>query len=851
MSSGTAFTIAVNPRIPPRLARLEELANDLWYSWDRSTRSLFSRLHPGLWGAVGHNPKAFLKRVDESLLLKAAEDQVFLANYNSTLSAYDSYHSEPVRQTTTTDLNPDDRVAYFCFEFGFHESFPIYSGGLGILAGDHCKAASDLRLPLVGVGLLYRQGYFYQTIDNQGNQQVTYPDSDFEDLPVSPVLRENGSEVKIEVELPQRKVVVKVWQAKIGHVVLYLLDTDLSENSAQDRYITHQLYGGDKTMRVEQEIILGVGGARALRELGLQPTIWHINEGHAAFMMLERMRDLVRQGLDFASALEAVAANTVFTTHTAVPAGHDHFSNDMMFRYFEGFCRDFGITHEEFMALGRVSGSHDFNMTALAIHISRSHNGVSKIHRNVSARICSDLWPQVEPQENPMAYVTNGVHVPTFLAQEWVDLFDRYLGYEWRNNMSDTEYWSRIDTIPDHLFWSVRQTLKSQMLYGVRARVAAQNARNHGSEAHLDRLLRFTDPINPSVLVLGFARRFATYKRATLLFEDLDWLRRIVLNREYPVLIVFAGKAHPADVPGQDLIRRVSQIAHLPEFEGQLLLIEDYDLRLARRLVAGVDVWLNSPVYPLEASGTSGMKAGINGTINLSVLDGWWGEGYNGKNGWAIKPGPENMAPTFRDKEESRDFYETLQDHVVPLYYSHDKFGYSPEWVKMAKNSMISLLPRYNSSRMVSEYTKKFYMSASRQGARYAANDFIGAKKIAAWKAFVRKAWGGVTIRRLDIPSRRISFGEALQFEVAVRLNGLQPEDVMVELLMCRQFKKSKLCDFKHVRFEFSGVEESDEHLFTLNLTPDLCGKLEYYIRVYPYQPLLTHPFEMGMMVWL
>ena len=851
MSSGTAFTIAVNPKIPPRLARLEELANDLWYSWDRSTRSLFSRLHPGLWGAVGHNPKAFLKRVDESLLLKAAEDQVFLANYNSILSAYDSYRSEPVKQDSTRDLHPDDRVAYFCFEFGFHESFPIYSGGLGILAGDHCKAASDLRVPLIGVGLLYRHGYFYQTIDNQGNQQVTYADSDFEDLPVTPVLHENGSEVKIEVELPQRKVVVKIWQAKIGHVTLYLLDTDLPENTTRDRDITHQLYGGDKTMRVEQEIILGVGGARALRKMGIKPTIWHINEGHAAFMMLERMRDLVRQGLDFASALEAVAANTVFTTHTAVPAGHDYFSDEMMFRYFEGFCSDLGIIREEFMALGRVSGGHDFNMTALAIRGSRSHNGVSKIHGNVSARICRDLWPQIEPEENPMAYITNGVHVPTFLAQEWVDLFDRYLGYEWRNNMSDTEYWSRIDTIPDHLFWSVRQTLKSQMLYGIRARIATQNSRNHGSAAHLDRLLRFTDPINPNVLTLGFARRFATYKRAALLFEDLDWLRRIMLDQERPVLIVFAGKAHPADVPGQDLIRRVSQIAHLPEFEGQLLLVENYDLRLARRLVAGVDVWLNSPVYPLEASGTSGMKAGINGTINLSVLDGWWGEGYNGKNGWAIKPGPENMAPALRDKEESRDFYETLQDHVVPLYYSHDKFGYSPEWVKMAKNSMMSLLPRYNSARMVSEYTKNFYVPASRQGALYAANDFSGAKKIAAWKAFVKKAWGGVTIRRLDAPSKRISFGDTLQFEVAVRLNGLQPEDVMVELLICRQFKKSKLCNFKHFRFEFSGVEESGEHLFALNLVPDLCGKLEYHMRVYPYQPLLTHPFEMGMMVWL
>ncbi len=852
MSSGTAFTIAVNPKIPPRLVRLEELANDLWYSWDRSTRSLFSRLHPGLWGAVGHNPKAFLKRVDESILLKAVEDPVFMANYNSIISAYDSYQSGPVRRDSDGGLQPDDQVAYFCFEFGFHESFPIYSGGLGILAGDHCKAASDLRLPLIGVGLLYRQGYFFQTIDNQGNQQVTYTDSDFEDLPVVPVLHENGSEVRIEVGLPHRTVVVKVWRAKIGHVTLYLLDTDLPENSMDDRDITHQLYGGDRIMRVEQEIILGVGGARALREIGITPTVWHINEGHAAFMMLERMRDLVQKhGLDFAGALEAVAANTVFTTHTAVPAGHDYFSNDMISTYFEEFCQDLKITREELISLGRVPGSNDFNMTALAIHGSRFHNGVSKIHGNVSARICKDLWAQIEPEENPMAYITNGVHVSTFLAQEWSDLFDRYLGYEWRTNITDPEYWSRIEAIPDHLFWSVRQTLKSQMLYGIRARLASQNLRNHSSEAHLDRLLRFTDPINPNILTLGFARRFATYKRAALLFEDLDWLRRIVVHQERPVLIVFAGKAHPADVPGQDLIRRVSQIAQLPEFEGQLLLIEGYDLRLARRLVAGVDVWLNSPVYPLEASGTSGMKAGINGTINLSVLDGWWGEGYDGKNGWAIKPGPENMAPSLRDKEESRDFYETLQDHVVPLYYNRDKFGYSPGWVKMAKNSMISLLPRYNAARMVGEYAKNFYVPASRQGALYADKDFSGAKKIAAWKAFVRKAWRGVSIRRLDTPGKRISFGDALHFDVVVRLNGLQPEDVMVELLICRQLKKNKLCDFKHFKFEFSGIEESGEHQFTLNLTPELCGKLEYYMRVYPSHPLLTHPFEMGMMVWL
>ncbi len=848
---GTVFTIAVNPRIPPRLARLEELANNLWYSWDRSTRSLFSRLDPSLWARVNHNPKDFLKRVDESLLLRAAEDQVFLANYNSVLSAYDSYHSEPVRNGATIGLQPDDQVAYFCFEFGFHESFPIYSGGLGILAGDHCKAASDLRLPLVGVGLLYRQGYFFQTIDNLGNQRVTYTDSDFEDLPVAPVLNDSGSEVRIEVEMPQRKVVVKVWHATIGHVTLYLLDTNLAENSPDDRDITHQLYGGDRNLRIKQEILLGIGGVRALKEMGIKPTIWHINEGHAAFMMLERMRNLVQQGLDFASSLEAVAASTVFTTHTSVPAGHDHFGDDMMTAYFEGFYHDLGISHEEFMALGRVGGSHDFNMTNLAIHGSRFQNGVSKIHGNVSARICGDLWPQIEPDENPMAHITNGVHVRTFLAQEWPDLFDRYLGYEWRNNMCDTDYWSRINAIPDHLFWSVRQTLKSQMLYSIRARLAVQISRNHGSEAHLDRLLRFTDPINPNILTLGFARRFATYKRATLLFYNLDWLRRIMLNRDRPVMIIFAGKAHPADVPGQDLIRHINQVAQLPEFEGQLLLVEDYDLRLARRLVAGVDVWLNSPVYPLEASGTSGMKAGINGTLNLSVLDGWWGEGYNGENGWAIKPGPENMDMALRDKEESRDFYETLQDHVVPLYYDRDKLGYSSGWVKMAKSSMMSLLPRYTAARMVSEYTRKFYVPASKQGALYAADDFSGAKKVAAWKAFVRRTWEGVAIRRLDTPRKRISFGDAAQFDVAVRLNGLQPEDVIVEMLICRQRNKVTLREFDHIRFEFSGIEESGEHMYSLSMAPDLCGKLDYYIRVYPYQPLLTHPFEMGMMVWV
>ncbi len=846
----TAYTITVNPKIPNRLKRLEELANNLWYSWDRATRTLFSRLDPHLWEAVGHNPKAFLKRVDESVLIKATEDRVFLASYNSILSTYDSYH-DATAAPINDELDPQDQIAYFCFEFGFHESLPIYSGGLGILAGDHCKAASDLHLPFVAIGLLYRQGYFSQTIDVLGNQQVAYTVSDFDDLPVTPVMREDGSSLQITVSLPQREVTVKVWQAKIGHVTLFLLDADLPENSAEDRYITHNLYGGDKVMRIEQEIILGMGGVRTLQALGIKPTIWHINEGHAAFMILERIHALVQQGLDFASALESVAVNTVFTTHTAVPAGHDHFNADLIQTYFDSFYRSLNITREEFLALGHVAGSPDFNMTALAIHGSRTHNGVSKIHGNVSSNICRDLWPQIEPEENPISYVTNGVHVPTFLAQEWSDLFDRYLGHEWRNKMCDTDYWSGIDAIPDHLFWSVRQSLKSQMFYGIRSRISEQNTRNRGSEAHLDRLLKFVDPINPNILTIGFARRFATYKRAALLFENLDWLRKIILDQERPVLFLFAGKAHPADVPGQDLIRRISQIAHFPEFEGRLLLVEGYDLRLGRRLVAGVDVWLNNPIYPLEASGTSGMKAGINGAINLSVLDGWWGEGYDGKNGWAIKPGLENMDAALRDQEESRALYEILQDQVIPLYYSYGKLGYSPEWVRMAKLSMMSLLPRYNATRMVDEYVTKFYRPASSKGTLYAANDFANAKNIAAWKTKIKQAWRGVTIRRLDTPCERIHFNEAVNFKVAANLNGLSPKDVVIELLICRQFKTTKLCNFQHFKFEFTGTQDSHEHLFELKLIPELCGKQEYFIRTYPYHSLLSHPLEMGLMVWL
>ena len=852
MHKGTSYILEVRPKIPARLARIEELANNLWYSWDLPTRDLFSHVHRSLWDAVGQNPKAFLRRVDEQRLIDASEDPIFLASYNRVLAAYDSYHTKPVRNSYTEGFAEKDVVAYFCAEFGFHESFPIYSGGLGILAGDHCKSASDTHLPFVGVGLLYRRGYFHQAIDSDGNQNAIYTDSDFENLPISSVLRGDGSEVRVSIDLPGRSVAIKVWQARVGNVTLYLLDTDLAENSQHDCAVTHHLYGGDKSMRIEQEIVLGIGGVRALAEMGIKPTAWHINEGHAAFLLLERIRIMMEQDMDFSGALEAVAAHTIFTTHTPVPAGHDHFNHSMMQSYFEQYYPQLKISREEFFALGHAPDTADFNMTALAIRCSRFQNGVSRIHGRVSSEICTDMWPEIEEEENPMSYVTNGVHMPTFLAKEWLEVFERFLGWGWSQHLTDVDFWQQVNNIPDHQFWSVRESLKSRMLQLIRQIVSQQHYRNHGSEAHLDRILKYADPANPNVLTIGFARRFATYKRAALLFENLDWLREIMGDVERPVLFIFAGKAHPADIPGQDLIRRVTQVSRMPEFEGKILMLEGYDLRLSRRLVAGVDVWLNNPLYPLEASGTSGMKAAMNGVLNLSVLDGWWDEGYDGKNGWAIKPVSELLPEAQRNREESQTLYELLQDQVIPIYYNRNKMGYSSEWVKMSKSSIASLMPRFNSTRMVGEYVTKAYVPSTRQYRRYCDNNFAGAHQIAAWKNTVRQAWPGVTIRLLNTPKQSIMYRDCVRFEVGVKLDGLKPADVIVEMLIGYMFNGKEAKQSMKYRFKpLDNAKEAGEHIFALELTPEQCGKLGYRIRVYPHHEMLIHPLEMGCMRWL
>ncbi len=849
--TGTVYQLEVRPTIPEKLTGLQILAQDLLYSWDRGVRGLFYRLDNVLWEACNHNPKVFLRRVAQTILDDAVDDHLFMEEYSRVMSAYQNYHQKIVNQYVSDSLDIDnDLVAYFCAEFGFHESFPIYSGGLGILAGDHCKAASDLGVPFIAVGLLYRQGYFTQTIDGDGNQLAQYSNINFDELLVTPATDPNGGDLCVSVEIERRTVRLKVWQAKAGHITLYLLDSDLELNAIEDRSITFQLYGGDKNTRIQQEIVLGIGGVRALRAMGIQPTIWHINEGHAAFQILERCREYVLQGLDFDSALETVAASTVFTTHTPVAAGHDIFERERMTHYFTEYAQSLGIEMSDFLDLGNSPGNHgSFNMTSLALHGTRFHNGVSRIHGGVASRMEGYVWPQIPHDENPISYVTNGVHVPTFLAREWVNLFDMRFS-EWRNGLLDKDYWACIDTIPDHRYWSLRKELKSLMMTDIHGRMIRRYRRAGYSEAMLKRFTDITSQPESNVLVLGFARRFATYKRATLLFSDPQRLARLVNNPERPVIFIFAGKAHPRDVPGQELIRTIHEYSLRPEFLGKIILLEGYDMALARKLVTGVDVWINTPEYPLEASGTSGQKAAINGVLNLSVLDGWWGEGYNGENGWAIHPHGQHIDHGLRNKEESADLLNLLEHDIIPMFFEQGNQGYSTRWVKMSKASMKSCLPRFNSQRMVVDYVNEFYAKARAQTSRFAEDNFAPAKTLANWKNKIRKHWPLVNIQRIDHGAEQIQDSNSLPIEVSVYLDGLDANDVVVECLVGTVQDSDKLLVRETFQFNYTR-QNGDFHHYHLDLQPSAPGLNQYKIRMYPYHELLSHPFELGFMLWV
>jgi starch phosphorylase len=849
--SGSMFPLEVQPRLPAELSRLQEMANDLMYSWDRSIRSLFHRLDRDLWHACGHNPKAFLRRVSQARLVEAVEDRSYMEDYRKVIAAYDSYREDRGRPELTELFDQrEDLIAYFCLEFGFHESFPIYSGGLGILAGDHCKAASDVGLPFVAIGLLYQMGYFTQTIDGHGHQQVSYTRSHPHDLPVVPTINDAGEHLTLDIEFPGRTLKLRVWTVLAGHITLYLLDTNLPENSPEDRAITHQLYGGDREMRLQQELVLGVGGVRALRALNLRPTVWHINEGHAAFQLLERCAWRMREGLDLYAAMELVAAGTVFTTHTPVPAGHDIFDRHLVEKYLAPAALELGVDFEQVYQLGLNSGG-GFNMTCLALRCSRFHNGVSRIHGSVAAEMEAALWPQIPHQENPITYITNGVHLQTFLAREWVSLFDLRFD-DWRNELLNEAYWERLDEIPDYHYWSVHKALKQQLLEQVHAGVTLQQRRNGTSDAVIQHMVRYFDGSHDEddVLVMGFARRFATYKRALMLFADPPRLARLLGDPERPVVIIFAGKAHPHDEPGQQLIRQLHEYSMHPDFIGKIILLEGYDMALARLMVSGVDVWLNTPEYPLEASGTSGQKAGLNGAVNLSVLDGWWGEGYNGHNGWGITPRDSRFDHEQRQQEEANDLLNIIEHEVLPIYFRRDGGGYSEDWVALSKASMKSTIPSFNSQRMLRDYVTKLYWPARQQRRRLEAEGARLARELADWKHRVRNAWPGVKMELMFMPPAHLYQDETILLRARAELNGLQPGDIRLECLFGRNSSDGEFEVLQKAELTASGSEDHYTY-FEIELVPEIPGLQYYKLRMYPFNEALSHPFELGFMIWI
>jgi starch phosphorylase len=850
--------LEVTPVIPGSLARLPELAGNLFFSWHRPIRALFEDLDPELWKQTNGNPRLMIRCVNQSALERCARDGGYLERYRAALETLDAYVGAGKHGAN------EPLIAYFCAEYGFHESFPIYSGGLGVLAADYCKAASDEGANFVAVGLLYEQGYFTQQVDNDGIQQAEYRERDPRDLPVEPVRTTTGDWLKVSVRIAGRDVVARAWKAQVGRAAVYLLDTNCAENAPSDRDITHRLYGGDDSTRIRQEMILGIGGVRALRALGLTPAVWHLNEGHAAFLILELLREHLAAGLPFNAAQEAVAAECVFTTHTPVAAGHDAFGHELVVAHFGDFIRDLGISVERFLDLARAPAApHLFNMTRLALNGARHVNGVSRIHGGVSARLCADEWPEVRPEDNPVGYVTNGVHVPTFLHQRWTDFLDRELGPEWRDRLRDPEFWSALERIPHERYWATAQDVKSRMLVAVRERLQREYARKGLASAQLRHVTRFLDPLRPGVLTIGFARRFATYKRATLLMHDRARLARLLHDPERPVVLLFAGKAHPADEPAKQVLREIRQLMMSPEFLGRVVFLEDYDLQLARSMISGVDVWLNNPIAPLEASGTSGIKAAINGRLNLSILDGWWAEGWMQDNGWGIPP--VNVAdPGRRDALEADMILDTLVEEVLPLYYDKSAPACPPEWVRRSKRAMATVIPRFNMRRVLFDYTRGLYQPAIGQYRRLAAEEFTGARTLAEWKQRVRAAWPKVSLKLLHDATRDLPRGERLRLSVAVALNGLGPADVRVEFLGRRLLPQADrtpppLSSFDQPaanglwRSTLSAADggEGGDTVFALDVEPEECGQFATEVRIYPWHELLTHPYELGLMKWL
>ena len=698
-------------KLPGSISRLDELAHNLWWSWHEDARRLFRSLDYPLWTKSVHNAVKVLREVSKETLLTAASDPAFLAHYDAVMEAFDAEMSAPNNWLTPPNGEKGHgSVAYFSMEFAFHNSLPIYAGGLGILAGDICKEASDMALPLVAVGFMYPQGYFHQHISAEGWQEEIYRQLDFDEAPISRVLTSSGSNVIAEVQLGDVTLGIGVWQVRVGRSTIYLMDTNLEKNPEQYRQLSARLYVADRELRLKQEIILGIGGVRVLRALNINPTIWHANEGHTAFMMLERIKEKVAEGASFSEALAMVQATTVFTTHTPVMAGHDVFTAQLIDKYFSIKWESLGISRETFLQLGKQDNSATFNMTAFALRTANQRCAVSQLHETVTRKMWRGLWPEVPEDKVPISHVTNGVHVPSWIAPQVYHLFETYLGDDWITKHDDPKLWERILTIPNSELWMVHQLLKRKLLSSMR-----EDGRSRWVEDDigLKQVLANGVLFDSEVLTIGFSRRFAEYKRPMLLFRDIERLKRIINNKWQPVQIVFAGKSHPDDFASKQLLQQVYNLTMNRDFQGRIAFVEDYDMHIARYLVQGVDVWLNTPRQLQEASGTSGIKAAINGVLHLSTPDGWWREGYNGANGWSIASdfGPPTPGAA-EDESDSKSLYRLLEEEVVPLYYRRDRNGVPHGWIRMAKEAIYSIVPVFSARRMLRDYVEKMYLPA-------------------------------------------------------------------------------------------------------------------------------------------
>ena len=835
----------VKSTLPIELKCLDELAHNMWWVWNYDAREMWRSLDEDLYEKVAHNPVMLLEQLSYERKEAIVKDKAIMKNVKAVYKRFRSY----------MDVKPNAKrpsVAYFSMEFGIHNSLKIYSGGLGMLAGDYIKEASDSNVDMCGIGFLYRYGYFKQSLSMDGQQIANYDAQNFTSLPITRTLDENGNQVVVDVPYMNYMVHALVWQANVGRVTLYLLDTDNDMDSEYDRPITHALYGGDWENRLKQEILLGIGGILTLKKLGINKQIYHCNEGHAALCNLQRLVDYIKGGLSFQQALEVVRASSLYTVHTPVPAGHDYFDKDLFGKYMGGYPQMLGISWNEFIGMGRINPDDDnerFCMSTFACNTCQEVNGVSKLHGWVSQKMFAPIWNGYYPEENHVGYVTNGVHFPSWCATEWRKIYDKYLLKGFYEDQSNEELWHGIYECPDSEIWETRMALKKKLVKYIREKFAENWLKNQGDPARVVSLL---ERINPNALMIGFCRRFATYKRAHLLFTDLERLSAIVNNPEHPVLFFFSGKAHPADGAGQGLIKRIYEISQRPEFLGKIIFLEDYDFQLARRLVSGVDIWMNTPTRPLEASGTSGEKAEMNGVVNLSVLDGWWVEGYRKGAGWALKQERTYENQAYQDQLDAATIYSMLENEIVPLYYSKNESGFSEDWITVIKNSIATIAPHYTMKRQLDDYYDKFYCKLAKRAAEVTANDNQLAKEIAQWKENVAERWDGIKVvsSETSVLTNGAETGKEYTIQYTIDEQGLN-DAVGLELVSLKNDQDpsdrriQKVTPFTMIK------QEGNNYTFECKINVNNAGSFKTCVRMYPKNDKLPHRQDFCYIKWL